>query len=262
MSSGRSGLFSDGTVDYDGSIPGWRRGKSSARPATGMVPGDMYLAYDTQILYWWDGTTWQVALSPGGGGPQDIQSVLGVGNVTSLDQIFDDGAGNTIQTGLAGCSVLWQKTVGPLLIGAVVVQVQNTGPVVSFYQGTVGRANLQFSLLTAIRNNEWPDASGILQVSGNGLKLPIRSTAISAALTRFDYTILCDTTGGSITITLPATAAITGCVYNIKVKVITANNITVAPAAGNIDGAATATISCAALNSMQVQFDGTNYWIL
>jgi hypothetical protein len=68
---------------------------SSAFPVTGAA-NTIYIAEDTQISYYWDGTYQPMG---GGGGSQDLQSVTDFGNITTNDinldnssLIFDNGS--------------------------------------------------------------------------------------------------------------------------------------------------------------------------
>lgn len=72
--------------------------------------------------------------------------------------------------------------------------------------------------------------------------------------------ILADTSAGVITVNLPA--AVAGLIYKIKNSDTTSagNAVTVAPAAGTIDGAANATLN--ALEAKEFVCDGTNWWII
>ena len=85
------------------------------------------------------------------------------------------------------------------------------------------------------------------------------ATTITATtvVTARSGTILVDTTAGDVTVTLPAN----GLTYRIKRITAGANTLTVATAAGDIDGAATATIA-AQYESITLKSDGTDYWIV
>lgn len=85
------------------------------------------------------------------------------------------------------------------------------------------------------------------------------ATTITATtvVTARSGTILVDTTAGNVTVTLPAN----GLTYRIKRITAGANTLTIATAAGNIDGASTATISIQ-YESITLKSDGTDYWVV
>lgn len=64
----------------------------------------------------------------------------------------------------------------------------------------------------------------------------VRTTTASTTLTEADDLLLCDSTGGNITVTVPAAAGNRGKVFMVK-KLVAANTVTIDPA-DNIDGAA------------------------
>jgi len=71
--------------------------------------------------------------------------------------------------------------------------------------------------------------------------------------------VICDATGGAFTITLPAVAA--GAYVTVKKKDSSANAITVSPASGTIDGAASQLISTQ-YTSLDFISDATNWWLV
>jgi len=88
-------LFANGTIDYDGSINGWVASKVVPF-MDGKVVGDLWLAFGPGQLYRWDGSSWAVVLSNGGGGgSQNISQVLTVGAIATLAQTFDFSAGQS-----------------------------------------------------------------------------------------------------------------------------------------------------------------------
>ena len=94
--------------------------------------------------------------------------------------------------------------------------------------------------------------------TGGSYATAIRATASSASITATDHVV---TGTGSITLTLPTAASITGREY--IVKNIGGGSITAASAGGTIDGASTQTIvtGTGAISSMKFKSDGTN-WII
>ena len=59
---------------------------------------------------------------------------------------------------------------------------------------------------------------------------------------------------------MPAASTVTGYRFVIK-KTVAANNVIISPASGNIDGAATQTLT-AVNSSLEIFSDGTDYWII
>jgi hypothetical protein len=81
--------------------------------------------------------------------------------------------------------------------------------------------------------------------------------------TESDHTILCNTTGGGFTITLPAASGCSGRIYVIKKTISNsgANNVTIdGNASETIDNSATISLQCR--SSVTIQSDGSNWWIL
>ncbi len=79
--------------------------------------------------------------------------------------------------------------------------------------------------------------------------------------TSSDYIILCDTSGGSFTITLPATSGIKT-IYHIKKTDSSGNTITVdADGSETIDGSLTKVINIQ-YDSMMIVSDGSNWHIV
>lgn len=71
-----------------------------------------------------------------------------------------------------------------------------------------------------------------------------------------------DTTGGSVTVTLPdATTVTADTIFTVKRTTAGANTLTVTTGGGNIDGAASQTINTQYASYSYVS-DGTNYWII
>lgn len=105
------------------------------------------------------------------------------------------------------------------------------------------------------------DATGALVVSGpggvpvGGGYKPTPKTAAYTALT--GELVLADATGGAFTVTLPS-AAVAGRQVIVKRMNTGVNNVTVAPAAGTIDGAANVALT-AQYQVTRLIADGTNW---
>lgn len=81
-------------------------------------------------------------------------------------------------------------------------------------------------------------------------------------LTSTDSTVICDATSGAFTITLPTAVGISGMLYNIKKIDATGNAITIATASSQtIDGTITKSLNMR-YESITVQSNGTNWYIL
>lgn len=78
--------------------------------------------------------------------------------------------------------------------------------------------------------------------------------------TNADVTIFVSTTGGAVTIKMPA-APVNGKLVNVKKITSDANTITVDGNGNNVEGAATQATT-AALISWQMQFDGSVWWVI
>ena len=103
-----------------------------------------------------------------------------------------------------------------------------------------------------------------LNVEGS-ISAAIRTITAGGAILATDYTVLAQLSGtGTTTVTLPAAADSKGRIYNIK-KIPNAtaeeNILELASAGGLIEGAATTTITVN-YSGLQVQSDGTNWYIL
>ena len=102
------------------------------------------------------------------------------------------------------------------------------------------------------------DIAGTMTAKGFASDM-VEKTA-NYTLTNGDGTVLADSTGGNITITLPTTGIPTGRIYVVKKKVA-ANVVSLAPSAGTIDG-----VSSVGLTSIYekaiVQWDGNNWYII
>lgn len=101
-----------------------------------------------------------------------------------------------------------------------------------------------------------------LHVVGSVTKSHTTKTA-NYTMTESDYTVLCDTSAGGFTISLPAASGCSGRIY--VVKKITGNsgtnNITIDPnGSETIDGSTTYTLQCR--SSVMIQSNGANWWIL
>lgn len=95
-----------------------------------------------------------------------------------------------------------------------------------------------------------------------GLILPVVTKLGAYILTTSDYLCLCDATGGTFTISLPATAGITGRQYIIKKIDSSGNSVTIdGNLAETIDGALTRSLNLQ-YEAITIQTDGLNWFIV
>lgn len=97
---------------------------------------------------------------------------------------------------------------------------------------------------------------------GASFAAPIRTITTTDTAAATDYTILCDATGGAVTLSLPAASGVSGRIYNFKKIDATANACTIDPnGAETIDGAATLATTTQFTNT-QFQSNGTAWFVL
>lgn len=95
-----------------------------------------------------------------------------------------------------------------------------------------------------------------------GFKANLVTKTGAYTATADDYTILCDASGGSFTITLPAVASHANRIYNIKKIDSSANAVTVdGNSSETIDDSTTAILTTQ-YESITIQSDGSEWWIL
>lgn len=124
-----------------------------------------------------------------------------------------------------------------------------------------------FLVLTDTPNTYAGASSKYVKVNpaANGLEFvyfPIRTTLINTTLTVDDYTVLINATGGNTTVTLPDATTVTGIIYNIKKVDVTTNIVTISAVGGQtIDNILSQTLTVQ-FQSMTIQSNGSNWWIL
>ncbi len=142
--------------------------------------------------------------------------------------------------------------------------VTNRGVVTAAAQTFGGDKSFQdhVNAQTDLRVGATGTANSTMQVDGS-LSMSIRTVTSSAALNGSDNTVLANTTGGAITITLPSPTTIPGRIYTIK-KIGTGgldNALTILPTGATIDGGSSFII----YNDwtyVTLQTDGTNWYII
>jgi hypothetical protein len=87
------------------------------------------------------------------------------------------------------------------------------------------------------------------------------SAAGPTALDATHHTVFCDSTAASVTVTLPTAAGIAGRRYVVK-KLVAANSVIVATTGGQLIDGATPYTMTVIYDSVTVQSDGANWWIV
>lgn len=174
----------------------------------------------------------------------------GIGNIG----IGSINPGNKLEvnTGVAGTSGLRLKqlpTGGVLFMNSNADVSQNNN---NFYFDAI---NYRLGIAAGTSPNS------TLSVGGS-ISTGITTKTASYTASTNDYTILCNNTSGSITISLPSAIGCTGRVYVIKKNSTTLNNVVIDPnSSEKIDGATSKTLTNQ-YESIMIQSDGTNWYIL
>ncbi|MFM7167293.1 MAG: hypothetical protein ACKO3T_18790 [Planctomycetaceae bacterium] len=101
----------------------------------------------------------------------------------------------------------------------------------------------------------------LLQVAGP-IATAITTKTSNYSVSSTDSVVLCDATGGALTVTLPSAAGISGRQYSVKRTSGGTNAVTIATQSGEtIDGAATRSLA-AQYQSATVVSDGANWWVV
>lgn len=89
----------------------------------------------------------------------------------------------------------------------------------------------------------------------------VRSVTANATVNQNDYFVLCDPSGGAITVTLPAiSATIPGRVFQFRTTGTT-NAVTISRAGSDtIDGGTTVTLASGAIHGKTILTDGTAWY--
>lgn len=179
----------------------------------------------------------------GGGVTPTLQQVTTSGNTTSNDIIWGVGGGPTITRKGSGVADVWTTS------GGRTITHQREG-----------------NTSTAVQ--QWPEAAGIFQVSGNGLLLPVQAAASPSTFTvsRFDHVIECDmTAGGAMIVSLPTSLYLFPGLQ-VVVKVVAFGGVTptlhLHPVTGKIEGVVDLSLLVRQLFAIRIVNDGTNWWIL
>ena len=132
------------------------------------------------------------------------------------------------------------------------INIRNTSGSLNFgnTSGTIGVSLLNNELGIGLRG-----ATSLLEVAGP-IATAISTKTANYTLTSTDSTILAN---GAITVTLPTATGIGGRQYTIKN--ISTSAVTIASAGGTIDGATTISLT-SHYESVTVQSNGTNWWVI
>lgn len=142
----------------------------------------------------------------------------------------------------------------------ITVATGTSTPVIDISASYVGQASITtVGTLTAL------SVSGLSTLSsGQIVKTRVVTAAGAVTVTATDYIVIVNkASGASTVVNLPAAGSATGQVYIIKDGKgdAASNNITLTPASGNIDGAATYVISTN-YNSTTIVDNGTQYNVI
>lgn len=164
----------------------------------------------------------------------------------------------------ADAGLIFEKTTDKLTVGST-VQVDGTGQsyfteglIINQAQGSTATDDFEANTLN-VSNALQVNASEDLISINTGLTKSISTKTGDYTLTNQDCTILADCTSTSITLTLPASPA-TGIVYNLKC-VDSTNTCIVDRNGKNIDGDAS-NITLIEDETITIQYDGTEWWII
>jgi hypothetical protein len=95
----------------------------------------------------------------------------------------------------------------------------------------------------------------------SGFVKNIVSKSANYSVLATDDTILANATGSAFMVTLTISGIPTGKVYTVKKTDSSANGVTLSPVSGMINGKASFVVA-EQNETIDVQFDGTNYWIV
>lgn len=104
----------------------------------------------------------------------------------------------------------------------------------------------------------WYDtSSGVMSPTGS-----IKTKTTDFSLTPYDFTVLCDASSGTLTVTLPYAAYVNGHIFSIKKIDSSSNPVTITTInPDTIDGSQTTSIDIQ-WTSISIQSDGANWYIL
>lgn len=150
--------------------------------------------------------------------------------------------------------------------GVTYPNVQTVGPGNSWFYSYSANdlATVYFKIATSDWTGNISDYSTPVTatVSGlNGMSGPFNSVSGTYAVLDADYVILADAVGGAFSVTLPTPVGRGGRIFTVKRLNSGANNVTVATAAGLIDGSATL-VETVQYQAATFFSNGTNWFII
>jgi hypothetical protein len=180
------------------------------------------------------------------------------GRVFFAERDADDLGFSLLYAGLTN-PVLGGKTMSLALNRFAIVRhnVSDAGSVVMAFN----RADSNVAIPGALTIGA--DAAPVATVDINGgIAVAVVAKTGAYTATSSDHTILCDASGGSFTVTLPAASGVTRIIYHIKKTDSSGNTVTVdGNASETIDGDTTKIISTQ-YDSMMITCDGSNWHII
>ena len=134
----------------------------------------------------------------------------------------------------------------------------DTTGILTYDMATLGTSVLNFSGVSGTKTFTFPDADGTVALT----TISIVNKSGDYTITDLDNVITCDSSGGTITVTLPPAAGATGKIYTIKKVDSSVNTVTIdGDAAETIDGDLTK-IMVTQYVSMSVISNGSNWLII
>lgn len=144
--------------------------------------------------------------------------------------------------------------------GMIVFQAKGTIPTSNSGQANLAYQSGSINRVT-LSNNGGPTSpiATLADIPGAGGGVATKTTTYT--ITDTDDFLLGDATSAGFTMTLPTPVGRTGRVFTVKKKDSSGNAVTIATAAGTIDGSSTVALSTQ-YQSRTVRSDGANWWIV
>jgi hypothetical protein len=238
-----------------------------AAPTEFSVSNSPVVSAGTLTLAWANQTANKFFAAPNGSIGLPTFRTMVSADIPSLD--FAKITTGIVPVGQGGTGLGSLPTAGAILVG----NNANNGWNISSITGTVNQVNVAasgagigLSLPQDIHTGASPTFANLTvttSLSSGALVLGRASVTTTYAVAAGVSTVFADATGGIFTVTLPSAVSNGGRIIQVK-RTSTANNtVTVASAAGNVEGAATYALS----GNNQRPFatfasDGTNWWAL
>lgn len=174
-------------------------------------------------------------------------------SIGSFNTAVGSTAGNTITTGTNNTFLGYNSDATGVALTNAMALGANTSV-------TASNSVVIGDSATFVGLNGIGAANSKLQVDG-AIATPVRTESAAYPVVETDSVILVDATAAPVTITLPTPVGITGRRYTVKKIDATANAVTIATAAGTIDGAATK-VTTVQYTSFDFVSDGANWFII